>query len=76
MADPYWKPETVMDSNKGKSEIVLAVDLSPSMKGWGGIDEAKNKALSILETSEDEVGLVLLEIQLLSNLKSEQKRMS
>ena len=59
LADPYWKPETVMDSNKGKSEIVLAVDLSPSMKGWGGIDEAKNKALSILETSEDEVGLVL-----------------
>ena len=41
LADPYWKSEKKPISEDQREEIFLAIDLSPSMAGWGGLVEAK-----------------------------------
>ncbi len=40
LADPYWKSERDADEGARESQTVVAVDLSPSMSGWGGLEEA------------------------------------
>ena len=58
LADPYWKSEKKPISEDQREEIFLAIDLSPSMAGWGGLVEAKEKALAIVNQKRGKVGLV------------------
>ena len=58
LADPYWKSPSTPSLEGQNKETLIAIDLSPSMGGWGGIEEAKEKALTILEKSENEVGFI------------------
>ncbi len=58
LADPYWKSETTSVSEEQREEVFLAIDLSPSMAGWDGLEEAKEKALAIVNQKKGKVGLV------------------
>ena len=58
LADPYWKSPAVPVSEDDGEEVVIAIDLSPSMAGWGGLDEAKEKALLLLKNESGEIGLL------------------
>lgn len=58
LADPYWKSETTPMSEDQREEVFLAIDLSPSMAGWDGLEEAKEKALAIVNQKKGKVGLV------------------
>ena len=58
LADPYWKSETTPVSEEQREEVFLAIDLSPSMAGWDGLEEAKEKALAIVNQKKGKVGLV------------------
>ena len=58
LADPYWKSETTPISEDQREEVFLAIDLSPSMAGWDGLEEAKEKALAIVNQKKGKVGLV------------------
>ena len=58
LADPYWKSETTPISEEQREEVFLAIDLSPSMAGWDGLEEAKEKALAIVNQKKGKVGLV------------------
>ena len=59
LADPYWLPETSPDAKQevGK-ETLLAIDLSPSMEGWGGLEQARTLASGIIEKEKGKIGLV------------------
>ena len=39
-------------------ETLIAIDLTPSMAGWNGLAEAKEKALSLIDEENGKVGLV------------------
>ena len=58
LADPYWKSESQSVDKGSMNETVIAIDLSPSMAGWGGLIEAKEKSMSLLEEIDGSVGLV------------------
>jgi hypothetical protein len=58
LADPYWKSPAVPVSEDDGEEVVIAIDLSPSMAGWGGLDEAKEKALLLLKNESGKIGLL------------------
>ncbi|MBT5716427.1 MAG: hypothetical protein HOI70_05910 [Opitutae bacterium] len=58
LADPYWKSETLPIVENQRDEVFLAIDLSPSMAGWNGLEEAKEKALAIIKEEKGKVGLV------------------
>ena len=60
LADPSWKSETLPIVENQRDEVFLAIDLSPSMAGWNGLEEAKEKALEIIkeDNSNSHVGLV------------------
>ena len=44
--------------NLNRNETVIAIDLSPSMAGWGGLEEAKEISISKLDKMEGAVGLI------------------
>ena len=49
LADPYWTVESSPEARVGEGkETVFAIDLSPSMGGWNGLDEAKDIALRLI----------------------------
>ena len=58
MADPYWEEPPVAGQGGEGRETILALDLSPSMAGWGGLAEAKEKAEALLGELEGAVGYV------------------
>ena len=70
LADPYWMPESSPDTkdNSGK-ETLLAIDVSPSMAGWGGLEEARNLALRLIEEDEGKLGLVAFGQNILAEWK-------
>ena len=37
LADPYWISASEDSAPKKRTEILLAIDLSPSMQGWGSM---------------------------------------
>ena len=53
---PESSPEKKENSGK---EILLAIDVSPSMAGWGGLEEARNLALSLIDEEESKLGLLV-----------------
>ena len=56
LADPYWKEPSSARASAAGTETILALDLSPSMSGWGGLEEAKILADDLL--GEDGLGRV------------------
>ena len=58
LADPYWKSEAKPVDKLNRNETVIAIDLSPSMAGWGGLEEAKEISISKLDKMEGAVGLI------------------
>ena len=70
LADPYWMPESSPEkkAESGK-ETLLAIGVSPSMAGWGGLEEARNLALSLIDEEEGELGLVVFGQNILAEWK-------
>ena len=58
LGDPYWKSPSAPSTEGEGVETLIAIDLSPSMSGWSGLQEAKEKALSLLEDEPDKIGLI------------------
>lgn len=59
LADPYWTVESSPEARVGEGkETVFAIDLSPSMGGWNGLDEAKDIALRLIQEETGRMGLV------------------
>jgi hypothetical protein len=58
LADPYWKRESQSVDEGSMNETVILIDLSPSMAGWDGLIEAKEKSMALLEEIDGSVGLV------------------
>ncbi len=59
LADPYWKSETTPVTEGSGEEVLIALDLSPSMSGWDGLKEAKEKAAEIINSNAEKVGLLI-----------------
>lgn len=58
LADPYWNSEVNSIPSETKKETIFAIDLSPSMAGWNGLLEAKEKSLAKLDELTGSVGLL------------------
>ncbi len=58
LADPYWRSNVVAAVEEGSEETLIAIDLSPSMAGWQGLEEAKMEALNLIEETSGKVGLI------------------
>jgi hypothetical protein len=58
LADPYWKSDVKSIPSETKEETIFAIDLSPSMAGWNGLEEAKEKSLTKLDELTGSVGLL------------------
>lgn len=58
LGDPYWKSPSAPSTEGEGFETLIAIDLSPSMSGWSGLQEAKEKALTLLENESDKIGLI------------------
>ncbi|MDG1325768.1 MAG: BatA domain-containing protein [Opitutales bacterium] len=69
LADPYWKSPSTPSLEGQNIETLIAIDLSPSMHGWGGIEEAKKKALTILEKEKSEVGFITFGSTILNKIE-------
>ena len=70
LADPYWMPESTPDTRaESGKETLLAIDVSPSMAGWGGLEEARNLALRLIDEEEGELGLVAFGQNILAEWK-------
>ena len=58
LGDPYWKSASTPSAQEQGIETLIAIDLSPSMAGWGGLEEAKEKVLTLLGNENEKVGLI------------------
>ena len=58
LADPYWSTSVAPDKTSNEKELIVAVDLSPSMAGWNGLVEAQGIAYEIIGEAEGKIGLV------------------
>ena len=58
LADPYWKSDALPVTEEGSEETLIAIDLSPSMSGWRGLEEAKREALNFIENTPGKLGLI------------------
>ena len=58
LADPYWSTSAAPDKTSNEKELIVAVDLSPSMAGWNGLVEAQGIASEIIGEAEGKIGLV------------------
>lgn len=68
LADPFWKSTAVPASEDDGEEVIIAIDLSPSMAGWGGLQEAKEKALQLLNNESGKMGLLTFGQSILDQL--------
>jgi hypothetical protein len=46
-----------LSPSRGSEETLIAIDLSPSMSGWRGLEEAKEEALNLIENTPGQTGL-------------------
>ena len=63
---PESTPDTRAESGK---ETLLAIGVSPSMAGWGRLEEARNLALRLIDEEEGELGLVAFGQNILAEWK-------
>ena len=58
LADPYWSGTKLPDQSGNGKELLIAVDTSPSMGGWNGLNQAKEIALTLIQQAEGKAGLI------------------
>ena len=58
LADPYWSSSAKPENSSNEKELIIAIDISPSMGGWNGLEEAKVIAADIISNSEEKIGFV------------------
>ena len=58
LADPYWSSSAKPENSSNEKELIIAMDISPSMGGWNGLEEAKVIAADIISNSEEKIGFV------------------
>ena len=69
LADPYWKSESVPALEKSGEEVLIMIDVSPSMAGWNGLQEAKEEAAKILNKKNAKIGLLTFGHSTLSKIE-------
>ncbi|NCZ62975.1 MAG: hypothetical protein EBY62_04025, partial [Cellvibrionales bacterium] len=58
LADPYWSGSKLPDQGVNGKELLIAVDTSPSMGGWNGMNQAKEIASAMIQQAEGKAGLI------------------
>ena len=58
LADPYWSGSKLPDQGVNGKELLIAVDTSPSMGGWNGMNQAKEMASAMIQQAEGKAGLI------------------
>ena len=58
LADPYWSGSKLPDQGVNGKELLIAVDTSPSMGGWNGMNQAKEMASAMIQQFEGKAGLI------------------
>jgi len=58
LADPYWSGSKLPDQGGNGTELLIAVDTSPSMGGWNGMNQAKEMASAMIQQAEGKAGLI------------------
>src|SRR5210317_394761 len=58
LADPYWSGAKLPDQGVNGKELLIAVDTSPSMGGWNGMNQAKEMASAMIQQAEGKAGLI------------------
>ena len=58
LADPHWKTDSSSASGDIQQETLFALDLSPSMAGWGALEEAKNLLDARVDETEGRSGML------------------
>ena len=58
LADPHWKTDSSSASGDIQKETLFALDLSPSMAGWGALEEAKNLLEARVDETEGRSGML------------------
>ena len=58
LADPHWKTDSSSASGDIQQETLFALDLSPSMEGWGALGEAKNLLEARVDETEGRSGML------------------
>lgn len=58
LADPHWKTDSSSASGGIQQETLFALDLSPSMAGWGALEEAKNLLEARVDETEGRSGML------------------
>ena len=58
LADPHWKTDSSSASGDIQQETLFALDLSPSMAGWGALEEAKNLLEARVDETEGRSGML------------------
>ena len=58
LADPHWKTDSSPASGVIQQETLFALDLSPSMAGWGALEEAKNLLDARVDETEGRSGML------------------
>ena len=58
LADPHWKTDSSSASGDIQQETLFALDLSPSMAGWGALKEAKNLLEARVDETEGRSGML------------------
>jgi hypothetical protein len=58
LADPYWSGTKLPDQGVNGKELLIAIDTSPSMGGWNGMNQAKEIASAMIQQAEGKAGLI------------------
>ena len=66
LADPHWKTDFSSASGDIQQETLFALDLSPSMEGWGALDEAKNLLEARVDATEGRIGMLTFGVEVLN----------
>jgi hypothetical protein len=58
LADPYWSGSTSPEKQSDGKELMIAIDASPSMGGWNGIEEAQKIATDLIQDADGKTSIV------------------
>jgi len=58
LADPYWSGSTSPEKQSDGKELMIAIDASPSMGGWNGIEEAQKIATDLIQEADGKTSIV------------------
>lgn len=58
LADPYWSSPSLPDENVDDKEVLIAIDISPSMGGWNAMREVRIEAAKIIENTDSRIAMI------------------